>query len=173
MLSRIKCLGLETCLFSSLLVFPLLHALLFPAQVECSPMFGMLPLSSMVKTLVNNWFSTATFSMYVVETVPSSLSNSPTGTLTFIPLYVCMLIDDHPIGNLITTRCFVWFSQCCLQFSHCQCLCEATVIVGWMTAFFVLRVSLHSGIYSRVRLQCIAACKVFVELFCFLSAVCH
>ena len=37
---------------------------------------------------------------------------------------------------LITTRCFVWveFSQCCLQFILWQCLCEAAVIVGWMTA---------------------------------------
>ena len=70
---------------------------------------------------------------------------------------------------------FVWLelSHCCLQFSQCQRLCEATVIVGWMTAFFVLQVSLHSSIYSRVRLQCLGACKVFVELFCLLSAVCH
>ena len=48
----------------------------------------------------------------------------------------------HLIGNLITVRCFVWFElyQCCLQLSHCQCLCEAAVIVGWITAFFVLQI---------------------------------
>ena len=55
-----------------------------------SSMVGMFSLSYMVKTLVKNWFSTSAFSVSVVATVPSSLSRSPTGTLTFIPLFTCL-----------------------------------------------------------------------------------
>ena len=52
-------------------------------------------------------------------------------------------------------------------------MCEAALIVGLMTAFFALQVSLHSGIYSRDRLQFVDAWKVFVELICILSGVCY
>ena len=73
-------------------------------------------------------------------------------------------IYDQFMDDLITTRCIVWvdFNQCCLLFSSCQCLCEAAVIVGWMTAFFALEVSLHSGIYYRVRLHFVGAWKEFL-----------
>ena len=48
-----------------------------------SSMVFMFSLSSMVKTLVKNWFSTSAFSMSVVATVPSSLSKSPTGRYSY------------------------------------------------------------------------------------------
>ena len=78
-------------------------------------------------------------------------------------------IDDQCMDDLITTRCFVGFefSQYCFPFSHCQCLCEATVIVGWMTPFVVLQVSLHTCIYYRVILQCVGACKCLFNSFAF------
>ena len=43
-----------------------------------------------------------------------------------------------------------------VQFS--LCLCETTVIVGWMAALSVLLVSIHSDIHARVRLQCVGQC---------------
>ena len=58
----------------------------------------------------------------------------------------------------------------------CLCLCETTMIVGWMTAVFVLLVSIHSDIQYILGLDCsvlASAYKVCVELFCSLSAVCH
>ena len=73
-------------------------------------------------------------------------------------------IYDQFMDDLITTRCIVWvdFNQCCLLFSSCRCLCEAAVIVRWMTAFFALQVSLHSGIYYLVRLHFVGAWKEFL-----------
>ena len=57
----------------------------------------------------------------------------------------------------------MWFgvSQCYLQFSFCQCLCETTATVGWMTALSVVLVSIHSDIHACARLQCV--CPVLAK----------
>ena len=89
------------------------------------------------------------------------------------------IFDEQLMDDFITTRCFLWFVfyQCCFQFRHCQCLCEAAVVVGWMTTFFALQVSHHSGIYMIVldcNLLVIGKCLLtYFPSFCGLSLMHH
>ena len=59
-----------------------------------------------------------------------------------------------------------------LSIQFCLCLCETTVIVGWMTALCVLQVSIHSDIYSWVAVYwpVLAKCVLnYFPSFCGLS----